>query len=40
MKQEYSVGPVSGYVALPVAILFIGGAIAGFAIVNTGTLHT
>lgn len=31
MKQEYSVEPVSGYIALLVAILFIGGAIAGFA---------
>jgi regulator of protease activity HflC (stomatin/prohibitin superfamily) len=32
MKQEITVEPVSGYVALLVAILFIGGAIAGFAL--------
>ena len=31
MKQELTVKPVSGYVALLMAILFIGGAIAGFA---------
>jgi regulator of protease activity HflC (stomatin/prohibitin superfamily) len=31
MKQEFSVKPISGYVALLMAILFIGGAIAGFA---------
>ena len=31
MKQEFSVKPLSGYVALLMAILFIGGAIAGFA---------
>ncbi len=30
MKQEFSVKPVSGYVALLIALLFIGGAIAGF----------
>jgi regulator of protease activity HflC (stomatin/prohibitin superfamily) len=30
MKQEFSVQPISGYVALLMAILFIGGAIAGF----------
>jgi regulator of protease activity HflC (stomatin/prohibitin superfamily) len=31
MKQEFSVKPASGYLALLVAILVIGGAIAGFA---------
>lgn len=31
MKQEYSVKPLSGYVALLIAALFIGGSIAGFA---------
>jgi regulator of protease activity HflC (stomatin/prohibitin superfamily) len=31
MKQEFSVKPISGYLALLVAIIFIGGAIAGFA---------
>jgi regulator of protease activity HflC (stomatin/prohibitin superfamily) len=31
MKQEFSVKPLSGYVALLMAILFFGGAIAGFA---------
>ena len=31
MKQEISVKPVSGYVALLIAFLFLGGAIAGFA---------
>lgn len=30
MKQEFTVKPVSGYVALLIAILFFGGAIAGF----------
>ena len=30
MKKEFSVKPVSGYLALLVALLFIGGAIAGF----------
>ncbi|MBG0860337.1 MAG: SPFH domain-containing protein [Bacteroidales bacterium] len=31
MKQEFTVKPVSGYLALLAAVLFIGGAIAGFA---------
>ena len=31
MKQEFTVKPVSGYLALLVAILLLGGAIAGFA---------
>jgi regulator of protease activity HflC (stomatin/prohibitin superfamily) len=31
MKQEFTVKPVSGYLALLIAFLFIGGAIAGFA---------
>ena len=31
MKQEFTVKPISGYVALLIAILFLGGAIAGFA---------
>jgi len=31
MKKEFTVRPLSGYVALVVAILSIGGAIAGFA---------
>ena len=31
MKHEFTVKPISGYVALLMAILFIGGAIAGFA---------
>jgi regulator of protease activity HflC (stomatin/prohibitin superfamily) len=31
MKQELTVKPVSGYLALLIAFLFIGGAIAGFA---------
>ena len=31
MKQEFTVKPISGYLALLIAILFIGGAIAGFA---------
>ncbi len=31
MKQEFTVKPISGYFALLIAILFIGGAIAGFA---------
>jgi regulator of protease activity HflC (stomatin/prohibitin superfamily) len=31
MKQEFVVKPLSGYLALLMAILFIGGAIAGFA---------
>ncbi|MBS1231618.1 MAG: rane protein [Bacteroidetes bacterium] len=31
MKQEYSVEPMSGYVALLIAAAMLGGAIAGFA---------
>jgi len=31
MKQEFTVKPISGYVALIVAFLFLVGAIAGFA---------
>jgi regulator of protease activity HflC (stomatin/prohibitin superfamily) len=31
MKKEFSVKPISGYLALLVAFLLIGGAIAGFA---------
>jgi regulator of protease activity HflC (stomatin/prohibitin superfamily) len=31
MKQEFTVKPISGYLALLMAILLIGGAIAGFA---------
>jgi regulator of protease activity HflC (stomatin/prohibitin superfamily) len=31
MKNEFTVKPMSGYVALLMAILFAGGAIAGFA---------
>ncbi|HBH85848.1 MAG: hypothetical protein A2X05_00250 [Bacteroidetes bacterium GWE2_41_25] len=31
MKQEFTVKPVSGYLVLLIAFLFIGGAIAGFA---------
>lgn len=31
MKNEFTVKPMSGYVALLMAILFVGGAIAGFA---------
>jgi len=30
MKQEYSVKPISGYVALLITFLLLGGAIAGF----------
>jgi len=30
MKQEFTIKPVSGYLALLTAILFLGGAIAGF----------
>ncbi len=30
MKKEFTVKPVSGYLALLVAFLLIGGAIAGF----------
>jgi regulator of protease activity HflC (stomatin/prohibitin superfamily) len=31
MKQEFTVKPISGYYAVLMAFLFIGGAIAGFA---------
>jgi len=31
MKQEFTVKPMSGYLALLITLLFIGGAIAGFA---------
>jgi regulator of protease activity HflC (stomatin/prohibitin superfamily) len=31
MKQEFTVNPISGYFAVLMAFLFIGGAIAGFA---------
>ncbi|MCX6333630.1 MAG: SPFH domain-containing protein [Bacteroidia bacterium] len=31
MKQEFSMKPISGYFALLMAFLFLGGAIAGFA---------
>lgn len=31
MKQEFEVKPISGYVAVLMAFIFIGGAIAGFA---------
>ncbi len=31
MKQEFTAEPLSGYVAFLMAVLFIGGAIAGFA---------
>jgi len=31
MKKEFTVKPMSGYAALLMAILFIGGAVAGFA---------
>ena len=31
MKHEFTVKPISGYLALLMAFLFIGGAIAGFA---------
>lgn len=31
MKQEFTVKPISGYLALLVTFLFLGGAIAGFA---------
>lgn len=42
MKEEYSVKPVSGYVALLVEFIFLGGAIAGFAynIIWLGALLT
>jgi regulator of protease activity HflC (stomatin/prohibitin superfamily) len=32
MKQEFSIKPVSGYLALMVVFLIIGGAIAGYAL--------
>jgi regulator of protease activity HflC (stomatin/prohibitin superfamily) len=31
MKQEFTVKPVSGYLAFVASVLFLGGAIAGFA---------
>jgi regulator of protease activity HflC (stomatin/prohibitin superfamily) len=31
MKQEYSIKPISGYWALLTEVIFLGGAIAGFA---------
>jgi regulator of protease activity HflC (stomatin/prohibitin superfamily) len=31
MKQEFTIKPVSGYLAVLAAILMLGGAIAGFA---------
>jgi regulator of protease activity HflC (stomatin/prohibitin superfamily) len=31
MKQEFTFKPISGYIALPIVILILGGAIAGFA---------
>ena len=31
MKKEFTIKPISGYLALLAAVLFIGGAIAGFA---------
>jgi len=31
MKQEFTVKPISGYVALLMAVLFIGGAVVGYA---------
>jgi regulator of protease activity HflC (stomatin/prohibitin superfamily) len=31
MKQEYSIKPISGYWALLMEVIFLGGAIAGFA---------
>ena len=31
MKKEFTVKPVSGYLALLLAFLFLGGAIVGFA---------
>jgi hypothetical protein len=42
MKKEFSVKPVSGYFALLMAVLFIGGAITGFAfeIIWLGALLT
>ena len=32
MKKEFTVKPVSGYLALLLAVLFLGGAIGGFAL--------
>jgi regulator of protease activity HflC (stomatin/prohibitin superfamily) len=32
MKKEFTVKPISGYLALLLAILFLGGAIGGFAL--------
>jgi regulator of protease activity HflC (stomatin/prohibitin superfamily) len=42
MKQEFSAKPISGYLASLMAILFLGGAIAGFAyeIIWLGVLMT
>ena len=31
MKKEFTIKPISGYLALLAAVLFIAGAIAGFA---------
>jgi regulator of protease activity HflC (stomatin/prohibitin superfamily) len=31
MKQEFSVKPISGYIVVLIAILLLGGAVAGFA---------
>ena len=30
MKQEFTVKPISGYIAVVIAALFLGGAIASF----------
>ena len=32
MKKEFTVNPVSGYLALLLAVLFLGGAIGGFVL--------
>jgi regulator of protease activity HflC (stomatin/prohibitin superfamily) len=42
MKQEFSVKPISGYVAVVITILLLGGAVAGFAyeIIWLGVLLT
>jgi regulator of protease activity HflC (stomatin/prohibitin superfamily) len=42
MKHEFTVKPLSGYLALLMAILFIGGSIAGFAyqIIWSGVILT
>jgi regulator of protease activity HflC (stomatin/prohibitin superfamily) len=42
MKQEFSVKPISGYIAVLIALLLLGGAIAGFAyeIIWLGVLLT